>query len=84
MWMTLCMIVVVMLSACASPVQMEKVGATPLDMKNDQYDCRQQWDASAGAIAYRLDPLAHLNELHHAGEYMQACFERKGWSRVVQ
>lgn len=74
--------VALLLSACAGPMQMAKEGATQQDLKNDQYDCQRQYDQSAGAIAYKQDPLAHLNELGEARSLMQACLERKGWQRV--
>lgn len=64
---------------CGSPVKFVKEGATPQDFKNAQYDCKVQADRSAGAIAYRQDPLAHLNYISQARQDMFECLERQGW-----
>lgn len=68
--------------ACAGPIQMTKDGATATELQNDRYDCERQWDTSAGGIAYKQDPLAHLYELSEVVNYHRACLERKGWRHV--
>lgn len=74
--------VILIVSGCGGPMLFSKDGATETDLKNDGYDCRQQWNSSAQGIVYRQDPLAHLYELSESGNYVQACMERKGWSRA--
>lgn len=78
--MTRLLCTVLLLVGCAGPMQLAKDGAGQPELQNDAFDCKQQWNQSAAAIAYRIDPLANLHALSEAREYMRACMVRKGWN----
>lgn len=69
-------------AGCGGPMIFAKPGAGEKELKQDHYDCQQQWESSSAAIAVRLDPINNVHALSQARGMMQACMERKGWTRT--
>lgn len=76
------LLIVIAFSGCISPMLFTKPGASELDLKNDGYDCNQEWSHSGPGQAYAADPLGSLGYLATARWDIQACMERKGWVRT--
>lgn len=76
------LVLLVWLLGCGGPMLFTKPDASDLDLKNDSYDCDQEWSRSGPGQAYAADPLGSLGYLATAGWDKQACMERKGWVRV--
>ena len=71
-----------MLLGCGGPMVFAKTGATEADLQRDGYECDQQWERSAEAIAFRLDPLGNAYYGTQARERKIRCLQAKGWTRV--
>ena len=69
-------------SGCAGPATFSKVGSQAGEFERDKYDCVQQWEQSAGAIAFHQDPVGNAYYGFQFKDKLYACLERKGWVRV--
>lgn len=83
-WVTgaVVMLALILLGGCGGPMVFHKPGATPAELQRDAYLCRQAWERSAGAIAFRHDPLGNAVYGVEARAEQQRCLEHKGWTRV--
>ena len=71
-----------LLFGCSGPMIFTKPGATTTDLNADSYACRQQWEQSAEATAFRADPLGNAFYGYSARGRLQECLEQKGWTRT--
>lgn len=71
-----------LLSGCGGPMVFEKPGGDETALKNDHWDCQQQWESSSAGIAVRLDPINNVHAITQVRSWMQSCMERKGWKRT--
>lgn len=71
-----------MLFGCGGPMLFARDGGTEEQLAADAYDCDQQWEHSAGGIAFRQDPIGNAYFGLKARADKEACMLQKGWMRM--
>ncbi len=74
-------LLVLFLTSCA-PMQFAKPGATEKELQYDSYECNRDWERTAGAIAFHLDPMGNAYYGFQSREWISECLMHKGWKRV--
>lgn len=80
-----CIAVLVLTSAltgCGGPMLFATNGTAKNSLTFDAYECKQQWERSAGAIAFRQDPIGNAFYAIDSRNDLQECMEHRGWQRV--
>jgi hypothetical protein len=72
------------LYGCGGSAVFAKTGAGVSEFEADNYDCEQAWERTAGAIAFRQDPIGNAYFGFARSGDIQKCLERKGWARATK
>lgn len=67
---------------CGGPMKVSKPGATTQDLQRDSYECNEQWEHTAGAIAFRQDPMGNAYYGMQSRQYLKDCLAHKGWQVI--
>ena len=70
------------LFGCGGPMIFARAGGTEAQLSSDGYDCDQQWERSAGGIAFRHDPMGNAYYGIKARSDKEECMKQKGWVRT--